>query len=103
MRKIILEFCFVISTIVFLFGIALIIFGILGNDLLYNYWMSGDFKTYQYPLNIILIAFWIFLIVIWSRYDKKTLRLILLIFLNIYYIPFYYRIADKNHWIIKEK
>lgn len=98
MRKIILEICFVISSLAAVFGIALIISALIGDNLLYNYWMDGKFKTYQYPLNIIIIGFWIFLIVIWNRHDKKASRLVLLILLNIYYMPFYYRIADKNQW-----
>jgi len=103
MKKIILEICFVTSSIVAVFGLALLFSAILGNNVLYEYWMDGEIKTYQYPLNIIIIAFWIFLIVSWNRHDKKSSRIILLILLNIYYMPFYYRFADKNNWIMKKK
>ena len=101
MRRILLEIGFIISALVFTFGIALIVFSFMDNDLLYNILVGDEYNYIKYPLNLIIISFWIYLIVVWNKNDKKTGRLILLLILNLYYMPFYYRIAVRKGWIKK--
>ena len=103
MKRILLEILFVISVFACAFGIALIIFSFMDNNLLYNYWVSDESNYIKYPLDLLIISFWIYLIVIWNRYDKRVGRLVLLLILNVYFMPFYYRIATKKGWISRKK
>jgi hypothetical protein len=103
MKRILLEIGFIITALVAIFGIALVVFSFMNNDLLYNYFMGDEFNYIKYPLNIIIISFWIYMIVVWNKNDKKTGRLLLLLILNIYYLPFYYRNAVRKGWITKKE
>lgn len=72
----------------------------------------GDFKTVtdileentinvviRIILNISFFIIWIKCIFIWSKYDKKSINLILLIFLSGFFVIYYYPKALKNKWI----
>ena len=73
--------------------------GIVGNDIIYNFLLDEQFLGIRILMNLLIVGYWIYLIVIWSRKDKKTGSLVLLIVLNYLYTPFYYRSAVKKGWI----
>jgi hypothetical protein len=49
------------------------------------------------------IGFWIYLMLIWKKYDKSTIRLFLLIVFNGFYTWFYFLFSVKNGWLFKTK
>lgn len=49
-------------------------------------------------LGYLCLYFWIYSIVLWNKYDKHTLVILGLIFLNVFYMPwFYFRIKKIIH------
>jgi Ca2+/Na+ antiporter len=99
MKRLLLEIGFLITLLVAAFGIAALVFSFLNNDLLYDILVGKDYMAIRYLINLSIIAFAIFLIVVWNRNDKRTGRLILLLLLNVYYMPIYYRLSVKKGWI----
>lgn len=75
----------------------------------------GHFKSYiilintspllyiRFILVIPIIYLWIIYIKIWAKYDRVTYRLLMLIFLNSLYFPFYYYRIRKNNWFLDSK
>ena len=53
------------------------------------YGISGPYLLLFRVLLCIWFVFWIYSFYLWNKYDKKAVGLILLIFLNVYYLPFY--------------
>jgi hypothetical protein len=100
MKKILLEFCFWVNLLVYLLLIILFIEMIGNTELVSQFFTEGRLSEYRMLLNIPILILWIYNIVVWSKNDKKTLRLILIIFLNGFYNPFYYRMAVKKKWLV---
>ena len=34
--------------------------------------VGDEFNYIKYPLNLIIISFWIYMIIVWNKHDKKT-------------------------------
>ena len=74
---------------------------ITGNEtILSNVFDSLEFNLVYTSLAPICIAYWIWLLVIWGKKDKKISRFFLLFFLNFIYSSVYYRIIVKNRWLV---
>ena len=99
MKRVLLEVCFWINILVYLPVIVLLV-EVLGNVQIISQLLSdSELFNYRMLLNIPILFLWIFNLVVWSTHDKKTKRLILIILLNGFYNPFYYRFALKNNWV----
>ncbi len=57
------------------------------------------FLNIRITLVLLLIGFWIYLMNIWSQYDRKVVRFFLLLFFNGFYTWFYFLFAKNNGWI----
>lgn len=68
-------------------------------DKLLDFYNSRPIEVVISFLSIPLLAFLIYNISIWSKKDKRTGTLIALLFLNMIYVPFYFRNALKNGWV----
>ena len=100
MKRILIEICFWINLVVYFLVIVLFIEMIGNTDIISQYFTKGHLSNYRMLLNIPILALWIYNIVVWSKNDKTTLRLILIIFLNGLYNPIYYRMAVRKKWLI---
>ena len=100
MKRLLLEFCFWVNIFVYLILIVLFIEMVANTQIISHFLNNGQISDYRMLLNIPILVLWIYNIIIWAKKDKKTLRLILIIFLNGFYNTIYYRMAVKKNWIV---
>lgn len=99
MKRVLLEICFVINVIYCVGLIPLFIIFLFGNDSIYSFLMSDKGMKVRLFTNLPLLILWIYNFILWSKNDKRLGQFAMLLFLNGFYNPFYYRKAVKNKWI----
>ena len=99
MNKKILDILYLGNIVLVLFSISLTIFHFLGYEGLNDFLLSELGVNIRSILSIMVVVLWIYCIYVWSKFDKKPIRLILLIFLSAFYIVFYYKKIIKSGWI----
>lgn len=99
MKKIFFSICYVANVLYFILLFLLPIFYFFFDNTLQlflqtNIW--GDIINVL--LTILTIVFWVYCIVIWAKFDRKAIRLILIIFLSCIYNTFYFVKIVRNKW-----
>ncbi len=97
-KKVINIICAVISIAYAVTAILLVIDVFTETQTLYNWYMSDKVIDVRIYFGLPMIYFLIYNVVIWNKHDKKPSKLILLIILNVFYMPFYYFKSVKNGW-----
>jgi hypothetical protein len=98
MKKFIVNILFSINLIFIVAIIPTAVMAII-DDSFYHFLKSDNVNAYSVFINIPIILFWFYNLHIWVTKDKDTNHLLLILFFNIFYDPFYYRKAEKNHWV----
>jgi hypothetical protein len=65
----------------------------------FDFYNTQLMKNVRMFLAVPVFIVWIYDLIIWNKRDKNIVQLLLLFVLNIIYIPFYYRKAQKKGWI----
>ncbi len=99
MKKIFLNICFTANILLYASFFVLFIAVIFDFISIKSYILSENFSNIKTVLSLLVLTFWIYNLVIWSKHDKKIGRFLMLFFLIGIYTPFYYLIALKNKWI----
>jgi hypothetical protein len=97
--KIFLRLCYIANILLVLLTLILPFAYLAGDSSLYNFFVSDVGVNIRSVLSIMVFVLWIYSIYVWSKFDKKALRLILLIFLNAFYMLFYFRKIVNEGWI----
>jgi len=91
------DFCYM--TIIITVVTSLILF-VLAKFELFGYLSFNKevvlFRSLAFLFSFIL---WIKCLIVWSKKDKSILRFLLLLFLQVFYLVFYYPKARRNKWI----
>lgn len=99
MKNIFLKTCYISNILLIVITIMLAISYSFNIDTIYNLIFSGIGVAIRGILVILSIILWIYCLLIWAKFDKKTIRIYLLLFLNGVYVIFYYRKIKKKKWI----
>jgi|GEM_PF-5235603 len=64
---------------------------------IFSFFFLGGFSSIKALIfSFLSICFWLKCIKYWLRYDKRFTKLLLLLFLNAFYTPFYYLMVIKK-------
>jgi len=99
MKRAINLICLIITA---LYAIAAIIVAInvfSVDQKIYHFFMEYNITTIRLYLNIPILYFLIFNIIVWYKHDRRPLILVLLIVLNLFYLPIYYLQSIKKGWV----
>ena len=98
MKKIILNTLYVVNVAFVILTILLPIINLFGENDFYDFFVSSSGSILRSVLSFMVLFLWVYCIYVWSKFDKKAIRLVLLIFLSAFYIIFYYPRVMKNKW-----
>jgi len=61
------------------------------------------FGNIRLTLASVFMGFWIYLMGVWSKHDKKVVRFFLLFFFSALYTWFYFLFAKERGWILPKR
>lgn len=99
MKRLLLNVLYAANILLVFLTIFLPFTYLIGNEVYYDFFISDIGSTIRGILSIMVFSLWIYCIFLWSKFDKKPLRLLLIVFLNAFFIIFYYRKAIKEGWL----
>lgn len=98
MKKAINYICLIITALYATTAIVVAVNVFSADQKIFQWFMEDRITDIRLYLNIPILYFLIYNIVIWYRNDRKPLNVILLIVLNIFFLPYYYLRSIKNGW-----
>ncbi len=99
MKKVFLKVGFYANIILYLSYFVLVFAVLFHSQSIESFIYSPVFKSIKTIISLIVLVFWIYNLILWSKYDKKIGNFLLLFFLIGIYTPFYYLKAVRNKWI----
>lgn len=99
MKNIFLKICYISNILLVVVTIMLAISYSFNIETIYNLIFSGIGVAIRGVLVLLSMFLWIYCMMIWAKFDKKTIRIFLILFFNGIYVIFYYRRIKKEKWI----
>ncbi len=99
MKKVFLKVGFYANIILYLSYFVLVFAVLFHIQSVESFIYSPIFNSIKTIISLIVLIFWIYNLILWSKYDKKIGNFLLLFFLIGIYTPFYYLKAVRNKWI----
>jgi hypothetical protein len=96
-NRMILKFGFIGNLVIILFVYGMIIAGFFIDNESFESFVFGDiFAMVRIFCGLLIFAYWIYLVTLWSKYDKKISRFFALFFLFGLYSIFYSKKILRN-------
>lgn len=99
MKKVFLKVGFYANIILYLSYFVLVFAVLFHLQNVESFIYSPIFNSIKTIISLIVLIFWIYNLILWSKHDKKIGNFLLLFFLIGIYTPFYYLKAVRNNWI----
>ncbi len=99
MKKVFLKLGFYANIILYLSYFVLVFAVLFHLESVESFIHSSIFNSIRTIISLIVLVFWIYNLVLWSKHDKKIGNFFLLFFLIGIYTPFYYLKAVRNKWV----